>query len=80
MGKAERSMAERLRGTLGVDAKREESVSFQIKYGHTDKHMFLQFEGVKVDHLSMNIDQCDSMIQGLQGMRESFIKHGGGNG
>jgi hypothetical protein len=79
MGEAKRNMAQRLRDSLGVGAERIEAISFQIKYGHDEKQMFMQFEGAKVDHLVMNVAQCDSMIAGLQQLRESFIKHGGGN-
>jgi hypothetical protein len=79
MGKANMNMAQRLRDSLGVGAGRTEVVTFQIKYGHDEKQMFMQFEGAKVDHLAMNVEQCDSMIAGLQQLRESFIKHGGGN-
>ena len=72
------NMAQKLRKSLGVSAEQTEAVSFQIKYGHNDKQMFMQF-GVKVDHLVMNFEQCNSMIAGLQQLRDSFIKHGGPN-
>lgn len=78
MGEAKRNMSQRLRESLGVGAEQAEAISFQIKYGHNDKQMFMQF-GVKVDHLVMTVAQCDSMIAGLQQLRGSFIKHGGPN-
>ena len=53
------------------------TINLSLGYSFDNSRMYLTFDGQKLDNLTMNIDQCDAMIIGLQGLKEAFIKHQG---
>ena len=76
MGEAKVNAALRLREMLGVPGK-DGLKHFQIQYLYNDTHMIMAFQGVRIDNLTMTVEQIDEVISALQGLRAAFVEHHG---
>ena len=76
MGEAKLNAAQKLRQAIGVPGDNGMK-HFRINYAYNESHMIVQFDGVKVDNLTMTVEQMDEMIKSLQGLREAFLNRTG---